>query len=158
MTAAPYHHGMRMLLFILMLTLLPLRGWMGDAMATGMAVAELQASVSAKNVDGAMHSVAGSAINVGTESTFHSKNTLSPPDAPIAAASDCAGHMGAEDSAAADMDHCTPCSACGACHSASMSAIALPWGASLHGAVLTARPDDAFFSADAASGQKPPIS
>ena len=151
----PYHSPMRLLLFILMLALLPIRGWMGDAMATGMAVAELQAAANPKT---AMHSaanqtskrMAGSGPNV--ETTSHHA---------VSAVSDCAGHAAAAPTDANhtdDADHCTPCPACGACHSASMSTAALAWSAVVHGSTPMIWPADAFFSADAVPRQKTPIS
>jgi hypothetical protein len=146
---------MRAVLFILMLVLLPLRGWMGDAMATGMAVAELHA---ASSTISATHSGAEQAGKVWAKDGFDTKSTSMQAEPVAAMPSDCAGHAGADDSAAADADHCTPCSACGACHSASMSTAALDWAAAVHGSAPLAWPADAFFSADAAPHQKPPIS
>ena len=141
---------MRVLLFILMLTLLPLRGWMGDAMATSMAVAELQAVAGSKI---AIHSVAGKATDLRAVTGFDAEI---PSHSAVAAGSDCTGHTAAAD--ADDADHCTPCSACGACHSASMSSTAPALAAAVHGATPMAWLDDAFLSADAAAHQKPPIS
>jgi len=143
---------MRVLLFILMLTLLPLRGWMGDAMATSMAVAELQAAASAKT---AIHSIADQASKTMASVGFDVKNTSNHA---VSAMSDCAGHTAAAQTDTDNADHCTPCSACGACHSASMSSPAPVWAAAVHGSTPLVWPADAFFSADAAPGQKPPIS
>ena len=146
---------MRVLLFILMLVLLPVRGWMGDAMATGMAVAELHAANSTKP---AIHSVADQANKTWAKDSFYTNNASMQAHSVTGAPSDCAGHAGADDSATADADHCTPCSACGACHSASMSTATLDWAAAVHGSAPLAWPADAFFSAVAAPHQKPPIS
>ncbi|MBC7548003.1 MAG: hypothetical protein H7224_05085 [Polaromonas sp.] len=149
---------MRLLLFILMLTLLPLRGWMGDAMATGMAVAELRAAASPKST---IHSIATSPGKSGPSIGFDEKN-LSKVD--VSAASvlsstpDCAGHTVADNMATDDDGHCTPCAACGACHSASMSTTDPQWASAVHGTAPKASQADAFFSADAALRQKPPIS
>ena len=145
---------MRILLFVLMLALLPIRGWMGDAMATSMAVAELQAAASTKN---AVHSVADEANNfraTAFEADTTSRHTVS-------VISDCAGHAAMAPTDANhtdDADHCTPCSACGACHSASMSTTAPTWATVVHGSTPMIWPADAYFSADAVSRQKPPIS
>lgn len=146
---------MRILLFILMLTLLPLRGWMGDAMATSMAVAELQAAASPKN---AMHSVASQASNTRASTGFDAENTSNHAVSAVSAVSDCAGHAAAAVADSGDADHCTPCSACGACHSASMSSPDPVWAAAVHGSTPVIWPADAFLSADAAATQKPPIS
>ena len=143
---------MRVLLFILMLVLLPLRGWMGDAMATSMAVAELQAAASPKT---AMYSVADQASKTRASAGFYAKNESTHA---VSAVSDCAGHTAAAQTDTDDADHCTPCSACGACHSASMSSPTPVWAAAVHGATPGVWPADAFLSADAATTQKPPIS
>jgi hypothetical protein len=150
--SCPYHSPMRMLLFILMLVLLPIRGWMGDAMATGMALAELQAAAGPKN---AMHSAANQASKLMAGSGFNVETTSRH------AVSDCAGHVAAAPTDANntdDADHCTPCPACGACHSASMSTAAHAWSAVVHGSTPMIWPANAFFSADAVPRQKTPIS
>ena len=142
---------MRVLLFILMLTLLPLRGWMGDAMATGMALAELQAVAGAEK---AHQSVTDVSSHAKRANGLHTENKSVKA---ASALSDCTGHAGTDDSAAVDPDHCTPCSACGACHTASMSTATLRGLPAVHGSVPAARSQDAFLSADAAPSQKPPI-
>lgn len=146
---------MRILLFILMLALLPMRGWMGDAMATSMAVAEMQAAAGPKN---AMHSAADQASKRLDGSGFDLETTSHHT---VSAFSDCAGHTAAAPTGANhtdDADHCTPCPACGACHSASMSTTAPTWATVVHGSTPMIWPADAYFSADAVSRQKPPIS
>ena len=143
---------MRILLFILMLTLLPLRGWTGDAMATSMAVAELQAAVSPVS---AIHSIAKTADRSGADTGLDAENLSFHA---VSTVSDCAGHTASEGMALDDDGHCTPCAACGACHAASMSTATLRGLPALHGSVPAAWSKDAFFSADTALRQKPPIS
>ena len=142
---------MRVVLFILMLTLLPLRGWVGDAMATNMAVAELQSAAQSKIsmpplADQSVKARAGVVVVIKSTSVHGGS-----------AGSDCAGHTAASAAALDDADACTPCAACGACHSASISSVAPAWAAAVHGSTLPAWPADAFLSADAADTQKPPI-
>ena len=143
---------MRILLFILMLTLLPLRGWTGDAMATSMAVAELQAAASPV---AAIHSIADMANKSAAETGFDAKDLSSHA---VSVVSDCTGHTVSDNMASHDDGHCTPCAACGACHAASMSTETLRGLPAVHGSVPAAWSKDTFFSADAAPSQKPPIS
>jgi hypothetical protein len=146
---------MRVVLFILMLTLLPLRGWMGDAMATGMAVAELK-SPSLSQI--AMHSIADGLDKSSAGIGFNAQNMTVHQISADTTLSDCAGHTAADNMALDDDGHCTPCAACGACHSASMNTAVPQWAPAVHGSAPTARSADAFFSADTAAQQKPPIS
>lgn len=143
---------MRILLFILMLTLLPLRGWTGDAMATRMAVAELQASVSQVS---AIHSIAKKAGKSTANTGFDAKNSSAQAASTVP---DCAGHPAPDSMTLDDDGHCTPCAACGVCHAASMSTAAAQGLPSVRGSMFAAWPTDAFFSADMAPRQKPPIS
>ena len=160
---------MRVLLFALMIALLPLRGWVSDAMATNMAIAEL--GTSSHRLDSAINSRAKQADAERTSGIFDAKNTLSTGHLHATASSadtgtaqdagqlkeaafDCAGHAGNPDDAAA----CGACSACLTCHvsaiqgsMATLQAFALPCAAPL----LERR---RFASADTAPSQKPPIS
>ena len=135
-----------------MLTLLPLRGWMGDAMATSMAVAELR-SVSNSAA------VGGVTVNGDSKSLIHAHvESENGQGRTILANADCEDHALTGQASTDEDGHCKPCSTCGACHSASMSSIVTLWLAAVHGADLTAFPAEAFFNADAANVQKPPIS
>ena len=163
---------MRVLLFALMIALMPLRGWISDAMATSMAVAELGAF--GHRVESAIKSRAIKADLTEAGAIFDVKNALltghphamaSLTDAGAAqnpgelrkAAVDCAGHTGNPDDAATS-DACGACSACLTCHVSAipgsmvtLQAFSLPRAAP----PLERR---RFASADTAPSQKPPIS
>ena len=163
---------MRVLLFALMIALLPLRGWVSDAMATSMAVMELGAP--SHLLGNATKSRAKHADETGTSSSFDAEKTVatalphlrtSSADTGTAqdpgklneAAFDCAGHAGNTDDAATS-DACGACSACLTCHvSAIQGSMATLQAFSLPRAVpLLERRH--FASADTAPNQKPPIS
>ena len=136
---------MHRLLIIIMIALLPLRGWAGDAMATGMATGQMQ--VAAKSIAAHAHAVMEAA---------HFDHENATPDA-TGTHADCAGH-GAEDADHAGDSHCDTCSACQACHT-----VALPHSESRVPSTFQAfslphAAADEFASADAALRQKPPIS
>ena len=161
---------MRIVLFALMIILLPLRGWVSDAMATSMAVAQMGAS--SQVVDSAIKSRAIQADKTGTSGGFDRENIVLTAYSHVMAsstetandqgefkeaASDCAGHAGnAQD--AATSDACGSCSACLTCHVSAiqggtvvLQAFSLPRAAPQ----LERRH---FASADTALSQKPPIS
>lgn len=128
-------HSVRHIVLALMIALLPLRGWVGDAMAGQM----LQQQFSAINSE---------VVNI--DSTKASGSI----DAPVALhGQDCEGHMG--DMAASD---CVTCPSCQVCHG---FVLVMP----LPATALTAPPQTApavrgetFASAEATQGFKPPIS
>lgn len=150
---------MRRPLFIAMIFLLLLRGWVGDAMATGMAASQFQWNLNAtefvtahahpERAEGHFdHQMTGQA---GDETTVHT----------VAVPPDCAGHAVGPASgspthgASAD---CESCAACQTCHTVALSPLA-PSTASL--TIPPAPPHSLaaqFASAVAALGQKPPIS
>lgn len=141
-------------LFILLITLLLLRGWVGDAMATGMAAGQLE------HRPIATERMAGHADAAGVED--HAGHLMAPQEAmpaghSMAGAPDCAGQA-PDQHAQGSGGHCDSCAACQACHTVALSLLALPT-TSL--AVLPALPHSSaaqFASAVAALGQKPPIS
>jgi hypothetical protein len=130
---------MRHLLLALMIVLLPLRGWVGDAMAADMAAA----STSPQQVV----AVAAPAEMSGA-----------PTDS--AAHDDCPGHASASPEAPAPVSHadCSTCPSCQACHAVGMVAgvPALP-ALPLPMAPPVTR-HAVFTSAVPAPGLKPPIS
>ena len=136
---------MRHLLLILMIALLPLRGWAGDAMATGMAAGQVaQMRVATVNIASQAH-----AASV----TAHFDHETPVSDS-VRTVADCAGH-GADDT---DASHCDTCSACQVCHTVAL-ANSTPKLASIFQAfALPHSAADQFASADAALRQKPPIS
>ena len=139
---------MRHLLLILMIALLPLRGWAGDAMATGMAVVQLSQTQQRQI---ATESIAAHA-HAESEKGHFDHETTAPQASPMAA--DCAGH-GADDG---DASHCDACSACQACHAVALAHSAHKAPSTFQAFSLPHSAADQFASADAALRQKPPIS
>ncbi|MES2424672.1 MAG: hypothetical protein V4562_09595 [Pseudomonadota bacterium] len=133
---------MRHLLLALLVALLPLRGWVGDAMATGMLAQQLSAI---QNV----------AIN---SDSAPASGLLEHKKQPKMA--DCPGHPAAADSTETGGSDSTQhnCTACNLCH----SVVFTPLFATLLPAALPTAPPYAgthsFTSAVAAAGFKPPIS
>jgi hypothetical protein len=143
--------------FYLLIALLLLRGWMGEAMATDMAAGWLQPAQSAtKTIATHAHETWAQAsfdhqtVNSGAAHAGHGAGAM-------AGAGDCADQP--LDSAAQPAGaHCGTHAACQACYTATPTTAA----AQLAPVFSTAtRPGDAaarFASADAATSQKPPIS
>lgn len=148
---------MRFLLLVLMIALLPLRGWMGDAMATDMAASQGRAhQIAAKTMASHAHSA-------GESDHFHHEMTApettqagAQPDTPSASASnpDCLDH--AADASA--HGQCGSCPACQACHTVALSSAGLTPRPVFHPFTLPASAAAQFASAEAALSQKPPIS
>ena len=120
---------MRYLVVALMIFLLPLRGWTGDAMATHMAATAVSSETSATHI--------------------HEKSALAH----------CAGHQdsGQADSSVSKTASGETCQACQACHTvalASSTAIDSVLFVAPSPRLVTAAQ---FSSADTALGQKPPI-
>ena len=138
---------MRPLLFALMIALLLLRGWVGDAMANSMALAPLQhsqPSVMAMQMSGPM--APDAAPMTAAAQTAHK------------ATHDCAGHATPDNNAPAASTHCQTCGACQACHSLALILPTASPSAAFNPRVQPPAPAARFASADAAPGQKPPIS
>ena len=133
---------MRHLFLALMIVLLPLRGWAGDAMATQMA----SAAVATKSVAANAH-IMGSAATIDTQSQVmpDCHEAVSGQPDRVKSASHETGN-----------DHCGTCLACQACHTVALLPELLEVLAILVSPQL--RPArSAFTSAAAALGQKPPI-
>ena len=151
---------MRFLLFALMIALLPLRGWLGDAMATEMALAPMaHRSVAIKSIAPCAHDERAGAQ---FDHHLHAPEALNDSPAGHAAGEmpatpDCAGQASNGSSPMTDTP-CDSCTVCQACHTVALGTAA----AALRPAFSTlAQPHSAaaqFASADAARGQKPPIS
>ncbi|CAM3593776.1 hypothetical protein [Polaromonas hydrogenivorans] len=139
---------MRALFFVLMITLLLLRGWTGDAMANGMALASLQHPHQPQQ--STTKTIASHAHEISAEDHFDHESAMP-------AAHDCAGHA-ADDAAPAADGHCQSCDTCQACHSVALTPAAVGanpvFGSRTRPHTKAAR----FASAEAAPGQKPPIS
>ncbi|MBK5206847.1 MAG: hypothetical protein JJD98_16030 [Polaromonas sp.] len=143
---------MRLLLFAFMIAVLPLRGWMGDAMASEMLRASLRPAQSTTKI------IAANAHETGAGSHLGDEAGASEATQEMAPAHDCAGQT-PEDACPAENAYCASCAA--ACQVGQTLALA-PVVADLN-AVFSAYPlpraaSKAFASADVASGQKPPIS
>jgi hypothetical protein len=135
---------MRRLLLALMILLLPLRGWLGDAMAMDLAAPAVQAvAVHVASAEPAHHG--------GAE---HHADATTPPCHEDAQAS-AAAHDGGEHPAGHGHGHCTACQIChsvAATHGGTAPAVSAP----RHAAPATA--PARFASAEPRLVAKPPIS
>jgi len=143
---------MRRFTFVLMIALLLLRGWMGEAMATGMALAPLQP------LPPATQTVATHAHGISDQAHSDHETAVSEARHEVQAVHECAGDTAHDDASHASHAHCDACAACQACHTVALT----PSAASAH-PVFSARALPRatvtyFASADTARGQKPPIS
>ena len=151
---------MRIFLFAVMIALLPLRGFAGDVMATEMAI-QLAAQHSQQNEVRDHHAdatknVAAHADHAGASGHFDSHHETAAAQEAATTANACAGHVAAEQCHSSD-NHGS-CQACQACHTVALSLAfnqAQPVFASSTLPHLAAAQ---FASAEAALGQKPPIS
>lgn len=147
---------MRHLLLALLIALLPLRGWAGDAMATQMAAGQIQHSQSQQH--GQQHDATKTiAEHQDTALAAAHFDHEEVAEALPAAEPDCAGHSTGEGTHSAD-GHCESCAACQACNTVALSLT----GPDLSPVFKSLAPPhpaaDHFASADAALHQKPPIS
>lgn len=133
---------MRRLIFILMIALLPLRGWMGEAMATEMA---------------AMHLIANKTANTPASAIFNAENSVHPSFAiPASSAlpADCEVHADMAPDTSKSNQSCTHCQAC---HAAGLvSTVQINSGQTTHNPSPHAHAS-LFTSANIALSQKPPI-
>lgn len=97
---------MRRWFFVLLIILLPLRGWVGDAMAMQMALPGQHVQTS-----GAMLHASGNT------DPAHSHGSA----VALAATDDCGGHTTVQDAGnAMDTAHCEACTMCQTCHTVAM--------------------------------------
>lgn len=157
----------RHLLLALMVILLPLRGWAGDAMATDMAITVVASMANTTK------SIAAGVYRTGAGShSAHQTATPNTPSVPMAAVQvhpDCSEHALAGQAPSAEghamhdwqspqEEHCNPCQSCQACHTVALSA-SLPAVPSVFVTPVTPHAVAVeFTSALATLGQKPPIS
>ncbi len=131
------------MLFILLILLLPLRGWVGDAMAMQMVLP----GGSPHAADEASH---GTEHHQAAQRADHRHGTG------VGLSSDCADHAAAD---AASLDsHCQTCTTCQVCHTLAINlrTTVLPVSEPAHPLPpLAVQP---FANADRAPGLKPPIS
>lgn len=147
---------MRTLLLALMIALLPIRGWLGDAMAVEMARHSMPAA------EATAVSMAGAA----TEAHCHEAMEAMQADGSMdmsAAGMDMSAHDGHEGhdghgGTGADHQGCGTCTACQVCHTVALGG--MPLIDTVHGAPQAppAAHTSRFASAEPAQGLKPPIS
>ncbi len=140
---------MRHFLLALLIALMPLRGWAGDAMATQMAaVAAVQQSPVAQY--GGAH-----ADTPGAPGHDHA---VSDPASAQTAAPDCAGHSATQSASSSDSSHCQSCVVCQACYSVALLLPSLAGTATPIAKVAPQSAAPSFTSAERALRLKPPIS
>lgn len=146
---------MRHLLFALLIALLPLRGWVGDAMATQMAAGQMQHSQTEQHDQqhGAIKLIADHQDSTLAAAHFDHEEMAQAQ----AAGPDCAGHSTGAGTHAAD-GHCESCAACQVCNTVALSLMGPKLSPAFKSLALPHAAADHFASADAALRQKPPIS
>ena len=155
---------MRIFLFALMIALLPLRGFAGDVMSTEMAI-QLAAQHSQQNEVRDHHAdatknVAAHADYSGASGHFDSHHETATAQPAAVTASACAGHVAAEQCHSSDSHGDThgSCQACQACHTVALPMAFNPVQPVFASSALPHLAAATFASAEAALGQKPPIS
>ena len=136
---------MRYLVLVLMIALLPLRGWAGEVMATQMAASAVAIEAGASDA----HEIGGKASFIHQKQMFESSNVTS----------DCHEQLSShqDTSNATNSEHCATCPACQVCHTVALSLPSLDVTISFASPQLGQTSASTFTSADAALGQKPPI-
>ena len=141
---------MRLLVLVLAIVLLPLRGWLGDAM---MLAPVQSASAMAGH---AMHAMADDAVGTHTMHPMHATPSDDAHDRHAAHAA--MEHAPAHDATDSGHGAHTTCDTCQFCHSVAVTAwpeVPMPAAAPAHAPIADAM---RFASAEAAQGFKPPIS
>ncbi len=154
---------MRFLVLVLMIALLPLRGWAGEVMTTEMASSQI--SRQHEQLDNAIELIAGHVHKQGISDTFNGEKTafevpkalLEAKNTKTAAMHDCEGHAKADETTQTD-SHCDVCPTCQACHTVALSHLETHAASLAIPPALPHSPAAQFASAVAALGQKPPIS
>ena len=139
---------MRHLFLILMIALLPLRGWASDAMATAMVMAQVQQQQTAASASATGTPEAGMPVHQATQAVVADAAQM---------AADCSSHAFGQDEQAEDT-HCNTCSACQACHTVALSPPTVDVTTTVNPRTLPRAVVAQFVSAEHALGQKPPIS
>lgn len=137
---------MRFFVLVLMVVLLPLRGWAGDAMATQMA----NAAVATKAGAARAHEIRA------VDSFDHQNEDFEAPQAMADCHQQASTHSQTDETA--NNDHCGTCQACQACHTVALFPSSLDVMTSFTPPQLRPTHAAAFTSAATALGQKPPIS
>lgn len=140
---------MRILLLALMIALLPLRGWVGDAMAMELMVATLQPTENATDLiaHNPNKTRAEPGFDTQTEAMHHTE---------------CPGHAAMPDTPADSQHHadgadCATCAACQICHTMALTPMTLQITSTALPAGLPQASSHHFASAERAPGFKPPI-
>lgn len=134
---------MRRWFFVLLIMLLPLRGWVGDAMAMQMALPGQHAPAS-----GVMQHA-----DSGSEPAHSHMITIA-----LAASDDCGSHTGAQDTGdAMETAHCEACAMCQTCHTVAVLLLPELVAATQVSPVTLPTAMPVFASADRALLLKPPI-
>lgn len=139
---------MRHLFLAFLIALLPLRGWVSDAMATSMLGSQTESALKV-----ATKIIADHAHELGAKDHIDLE-TKAPIT--IQAAVDCTEHIAAVNIHEADL-HCDSCSACQACHAIALCPTAADVAAVFSLSTLPRAAAAQFASASAALGVKPPI-
>ncbi|MDB5885546.1 MAG: hypothetical protein JWR74_1717 [Polaromonas sp.] len=142
---------MRHLFIVLLIALLPLRGWVSDAMAADMLVSQVQAQQRAVGEAMAEHA---------HETGMKAHHGLEIAAQQLAGASaNCADHPpGSGPDSHDGAAHCDSCSACQACHTVALSPAPVAVARVFNLGAVPRTAVAAFSSAEPALGQKPPIS
>lgn len=140
---------MRRPLFIAMIFLLLLRGWVGDVMATEMA------STAPRHAQAAIEMIASDAHVESAVAVFY---PTSGHLQAVTVASDCADHGKPGPTTEVADTYCQSCPACQACHTVALSSLVGSTASVSLPPALPHSPTAHFASAATALGQKPPIS
>ncbi len=137
-------HSVRHIVLALMIALLPLRGWVGDAMAGQM----LQQQLAAINSEAADVDFTSGSGSFNASVALHGQ--------------DCEGHMGGMDHSASMGDmaasDCVTCPSCQVCHGFVLVMPLPATSLTVHPQTAPAVRGETFASAEAVQGFKPPIS
>lgn len=143
---------MRTLLLALMIAMLPIRGWLGDAMALEMARHSLPVAASMSM------SMATAATEAHCHEEMAADSGMSPDTAMQMSAGMHTTDHSQHDSAGTDHQGCGTCTVCQVCHTVALGG--MPHIDTVHSAPQASPAAHAtrFASAEPAQGLKPPIS
>lgn len=136
---------MRTLLLAIMIVLLPVRGWLGDAMAVEMVRHSLPAVAAASMATAAAEAHCHEAMEVGDSGM--SMDMSSHGDSHDGNSSDHSDHQG-----------CGTCTACQVCHTVALGGLPLADTVNDAPRMQPTAHAERFVSAEPVSGLKPPIS
>ena len=145
---------MHIFLFVLMIALLPLRGFAGDVMATEMAI-QMATQAQSHHAD-ATKDIAAHADHSGASGHFDSHHETATAQEAATTTNACADHLAAEQCHSSDTHG--SCQACQACHTVALALAFDPVQPVFASSMLPRLAAAQFASAEAALGQKPPIS